>query len=383
MALAGNIKEFGLADIFQIVSLQQKTGNLYVEGQEGKVSILLEKGLIVGADASFRSIEERLQRALAHSSAISKFQLQRALETQKKTAQPLWTVLAETKSIDIQVLQNMISQQIHETVYHVLRWPEGEYRFEPQKHIEYDRRLINPINTEFLVMEGFRITDEWADVEKVITSFQLKVRRKSGAPDAPDGLSEAESKIYTLLTEERSIQDLIDRGQIGEFDTCQTTYDLIQKGLVERVPGKVKKGKAPVSERRTSVGAAALLGKVASVILAVAILGALVYGLRYVPKDFTLVQRPTLQGTEQMKLLTAESQLSNLSRLIHRYYLEYKKLPESFEEMQQVGLIRSTRILTDPWGNSYELERQVDQLNIRSSKQETEGAALLQKTVSF
>ena len=33
MALAGNIKEFGLADIFQIVSLQQKTGELIVQGK--------------------------------------------------------------------------------------------------------------------------------------------------------------------------------------------------------------------------------------------------------------------------------------------------------------------------------------------------------------
>ena len=379
MALAGNIKEFGLADIFQIVSLQQKTGSLTVEGKEGKVTILLEKGLIVGADASFRSIEERLQRALSHSSAISKFQLQRAIETQKKTSQPLWTVLAETKSIDIKVLQNMISQQIHETVYHVLRWSEGEYRFDPQKHVEYDQELINPINTEFLVMEGFRITDEWTDVEKVITSFQLKVRRNAGAPDAPDDLRDAESKIYALLTEERSIQDLIDMGHIGEFDTCQTVYELIQKGLVERVPGKVKKGKSPAVARRSSVAATDLLAKVASVVLGIVILGALVLGLRYVPKDFTLIHRPTLQGTDHIKVLAAQSQLVNLSSLIHRYYLEYKKLPGSFEEIQQAGLIQSNRVLTDPWGNSYSIETQDDQLMIRSSGE----GERLQKTVAF
>ena len=133
MALAGNIKEFGLADIFQIVSLQQKTGELTVEGPDGKVKILVEGGFIVGADATFRSIEDRLQQSLLRSQSISKFHLKRAVETQKKTLQPLWTVLAETGAVDNNMLQSMLSQQIHETVYHILRWNEGLYRFEPKK----------------------------------------------------------------------------------------------------------------------------------------------------------------------------------------------------------------------------------------------------------
>ena len=35
MALAGDIKEFGLADIFQIVSLQKKTGALWIMFRRG------------------------------------------------------------------------------------------------------------------------------------------------------------------------------------------------------------------------------------------------------------------------------------------------------------------------------------------------------------
>ena len=112
MALAGNIKEFGLADIFQIVSLQQKTGVLTVEGSQGKVTVLLEKGLIVGADATFRPIEERLEQSLVQSQQITKFQLKRATEKQKKTHQPLWTALAEVGEIDIETLRKMLSQQM-------------------------------------------------------------------------------------------------------------------------------------------------------------------------------------------------------------------------------------------------------------------------------
>jgi hypothetical protein len=241
MALAGNIKEFGLADIFQIISLQQKTGELTVESPEGKVKILVEQGFIVGADATFRSIEERLQQSSARSQVISKFHLKRALETQKKTFQPLWTVLAETRAIDVKTLQLMLSQQIHETVYHVLRWSEGTYSFEPRRSVEYDSELISPINSEFLVMEGFRITDEWSEIEKTIPSLQLLVRHKGGILDTPDGLSDSEMRIFKLLSTERTVQELVDMSQLGEFDTCQTLYELIKKNLIEPAPGK--KGK--------------------------------------------------------------------------------------------------------------------------------------------
>ncbi len=368
MALAGNIKEFGLADIFQIVSLQQKTGELIVKGREGDVSILLESGFIVGADATFRSIEERLSRTLTHSDAINKFQLKRALETQKKTSQPLWTVLAETKAMDIAVLKTMLSQQIHETIYHILRWPDGEYRFDPKKNVEYDRELVNPINTEFLVMEGFRITDEWTEVEKEITSFQLAVRRVPSAPDSPENLNNSESKIFNLLTSERTVQELIDMGQIGEFDTCQIVYDLIKKNLVEQVPAKMRKGKTP-HVRRTSVSVTDLLGKIATVVVGLMLLGGVLLGLRYVPNHFSPIYPPDFRGLETLRQLTVQSQLHNLAQQVSQYIISYQKPPESFRELQDEGFIKADHFLKDPWGTPYLLTLRQDTVVIRPEKQ--------------
>ncbi len=365
MALAGNIQEFGLADIFQIVSLQQKTGQLTVEGKEGKVSILLEAGFIVGADATFRPIEERLYRTLAHSDAINKFQLKRALETQKKTSQPLWTTLAETKAIDIDTLKTMLSQQIHETIYHVLRWSDGAYRFDPKKHVEYDGNLVNPINTEFLVMEGFRITDEWTEVEKVITSFQLAVRRVPGTPESPENLSGAESKIFSLLPTERTVQELIDMGQLGEFDTCQVVYELVKKNLVEQVPTKIRRGKASHT-RRTFVSATDILGKIATVFIGIALLVGVVIGLRYVPKNFSLIYAPDFTGLETVKRLKAQSQLRNLARIVSQYTLYRQKLPEDLAALQDEGFIASRRVLKDPWGSPFHISLDKGKAILRS-----------------
>lgn len=349
MALAGNIKEFGLADIFQIISLQQKTGELTVEGPDGKVKILVEGGFIVGADATFRSIEERLQQALTRSQAISKFHLKRAIETQKKTLQPLWTVLAETGAIDVNTLRTLLSQQIHETIYHVLRWSEGTYSFEPKKSVEYDSELINPINSEFLVMEGFRITDEWSEIEKTIPSLQLLVRQKSGVSGTPDGLSDPEIKLLTLLSTDRTVQELVDMSQLGEFDTCQTLYELIKKNLVEPVPGK--KGKTP-KVRKITLGFTDILVKAATIIVVIALFAGVGFGLKYLPENFALIHKPNLKVIGNLRRFATQSYLMVFSERIPLYYLQHKTLPKSLEELQEAKVV-SSRMIKDSWSQPY------------------------------
>lgn len=364
MALAGNIKEFGLADIFQIVSLQQKTGELIVEGKDGSVHILLESGFIVGASATFRSIEERLERALEHSEAINKFQLKRALETQKKTLQPLWTVLAETKAVNVDTLKNLLSQQIHETIYHVLRWTEGEYRFEPKKNVEYDRELIAPINTEFLVMEGFRITDEWPEVEKVITSFQLMVRRAANVTTIPPDLSDGETKLFKLLSQDRSVQELIDIGQQGEFETCQNLYGLMKRKIVERVE---KKGKVATQKRASSLSIGDIFRKIAAILLIIVVLAGLVFSLRFLPNNLSLIHKPNLGGLEVMKQFAAQSEMARISQHFSRYYLLKKQWPASPEELVNERMISSSQLLRNPWGELYAVTTAQQQVTINTT----------------
>jgi len=380
MALAGNIKEFGLADIFQIVSLQQKTGELIVAKGNEKVTILLEGGFIVGGDASGRPIEERVQQTLARSQAVSKFQLTRALETQKKTLQPLWTVLVETNAVSTDVLRNVLAQQIHETVYYVLRWTDGEYRFEPKKQIDYDRQLINPINTEFLVMEGFRITDEWSEIEKQIPSLQQLVRRVEHAP-LPADLSEAEKKVYQSLSADKTIQEVIDTCQLGEFDTCQTIYDLMKKKLVEHSAAKA--GKAPKG-RRLSIGIGDIAIKAATLLITLAVLIGIGFGISYLPQDFSLIHKPGLNALGSLKPYTAQSEVRFLAQIATRYFLTFQQIPQSFEELQAKALLPATRP-KDPWGQPYIFQPAQKQLVIVSSGQDETPETVddVKMTVSF
>ena len=67
MALEGVIKEFGLADIFQLLGQQKKTGVLTLTDRGEKVEVSFERGTVVWAESSKREIFARVGQVLIQS----------------------------------------------------------------------------------------------------------------------------------------------------------------------------------------------------------------------------------------------------------------------------------------------------------------------------
>ncbi|HEY5998562.1 MAG TPA: DUF4388 domain-containing protein, partial [bacterium] len=271
MALEGTFSDFGLADILQLVGHQKKTGVLTVRGEGGRlVTVSFEKGMIVFADEFQRTENERLGNVLLRTRRLSQEQLARAMEVQQGTGQRLGYVLVEQKLISQQELRQALQLQVKESVYRLFRWQEGSYHFSPEP-VTFDREIYAPVPAELVLMEGVRMIDEWPILERKIPNFQVVFERVSGAPatlparpgrpakadieelmaivddgeepapaaaaaTAPggEGLGQRESALLALVDGERTVQDLIDIGQLGEFETCKVLYGLISLGLVRQ-----------------------------------------------------------------------------------------------------------------------------------------------------
>src|SRR5512137_1054241 len=105
MALEGTFKDFGLADIFQLIGLQKKTGVLTVRGEGGRlVTVSFEKGAVVFADEFQRTEAERLGNVLLRTGLMNKEQLDQAIAVQKSTSQRLGHVLVGQQLITQQAL---------------------------------------------------------------------------------------------------------------------------------------------------------------------------------------------------------------------------------------------------------------------------------------
>src|SRR5512141_1398582 len=178
MALEGTLRDFSLADIFQLIGLQRKTGVLTRRGKDDTVTVTFLDGKVVGADSLNRRLENRLGTVLLRTGTLTQDQLNRALEIQKETLQRLGFVLTHYGIISADALKQAIQLQIMQIVYRLFRWKDGDYHFSQETTIEYDRDNVVPITAESILMEGARMIDEWPIIEKRIRSYDMVFRKK-------------------------------------------------------------------------------------------------------------------------------------------------------------------------------------------------------------
>src|ERR1700730_3178409 len=267
MALEGTLRDFSLADIFQLIGLQRKTGVLTLTGKDDNVTVTFLDGKVVGADSGSHRLETRLGHVLMKSGMLTQDQLSRALEIQKETLQRLGFILTHYQIISNESLKQALQLQVLQIVYRLFRWKDGEYHFSQETTIEYDRDNLMPIAAESILMEGARMIDEWPIIEKRIRSYDMVFRKKPGAQElvvvgAEDAdevdfdepappkrrktlsgadkirISQEEKQVYELVDGRKTVGDIVEISRLSEFDTNKALYELLTRDLIEEMRGK-------------------------------------------------------------------------------------------------------------------------------------------------
>src|SRR5437764_1134957 len=268
MALEGTLKDFSLADIFQLIGLQRKTGVLTLRSKDDTVTVTFLDGKVVGADSLSHRLENRLGSVLIKSGLLTQDQLSHALAIQKETLQRLGYVLTHYGIISADALKQAIQLQILQIVYRLFRWKDGDYHFSQETTIEYDRDNVVPITAESILMEGARMIDEWPIIEKRVRSYDMVFRKKMtdqeivvvGAEEADEidfssgeatamrkrrpglsdkiRISQEEKAIYDLVDGTMTVGDIVEVSRLSEFDTNKSLYELFTRDLIEEVKGR-------------------------------------------------------------------------------------------------------------------------------------------------
>ena len=113
MALEGSIKDFGVADILQLISQQQKTGILLVEQQEVSAEICFAGGSITETRSSRQTA--RLEEILVKSGLLPADTLKRITEKTKETFEHLGQILLREGLVKKEDIEHILLTQIYET----------------------------------------------------------------------------------------------------------------------------------------------------------------------------------------------------------------------------------------------------------------------------
>jgi len=391
MALEGTLKDFSLADIFQLIGLQRKTGVLTLRGKDDTVTVTFLDGKVVAADSLNRRLETRLGSVLIKSGLLTQEQLNRALEIQKETLQRLGFILTHYGIISADALKQAIQLQILQIVYRLFRWKDGDYHFSQETTIEYDRDNVVPITAESILMEGARMIDEWPIIEKRIRSYDMVFRKKLtdqeivvvGADEADEvdfdetpaarrkkaaagadkiRISQEEKFIYDTVDGTMTVGDIVEVSRLAEFDTNKALYELLTRDLIEEVRGQsaaaVVEAAAPVDE--TEVAETPVPLPLVALLTIVAVVS-LATSFRNPLNRFAPLGRPLSAIGATRKAISLQ-RIETIGRGIEKYNGVNGKLPEKVTDLAPYYVTAST--LSDPWGTPYTYRQQADRYNV-------------------
>jgi len=233
MALRGSLGEVNLADIIQLLALGQKTGCLWITDRANFGYVYFTDGRVTYASVLNRP--DRLGEILVQNGVITRAQLSVAMESQAMTpGTMLGRTLVNQEAMDEDELKRYMTLQISEAVYHLFTWSQGSFHFDADQAPEDAGELgLVAINAENLLLEGARRVDEWGEIEKKISSFDL-IFAVSRQPEDDVDLTPQERKVLPLIDGQRSMDDLVTLSGLVEFDAGKAVYGLIQAGYIEQ-----------------------------------------------------------------------------------------------------------------------------------------------------
>lgn len=373
MALQGSLADFGIAEILQLIGSQQKTGILHVTGGSSaeEVMISFSSGRIIRTDVSGRHKRDLLGQMLVAAGDITRDQLSAALKSQKKSLKRIGDVLVEMRAVGREAVNELADLQTRETLYRLFEWKSGQYRFE-SKPPNFTRPSGRAISSESLLMEGFRMLDEWPLIRARINNYAVVYRPLDKARELDDqgkalervlddafsefgggggidefsfddslaggggGLGEEERRVLGLVDGQRDVYQLIDLSRMGEFETCKALLTLLNDDYIE--PTKVKRAMEAPARHRSGPDYQLLL----RVVVNAALLIAIVVGVLFMPRSRIELTRNAEQVAMEAQSRLRANRLVAIATALEVYRVEAGAYPDALDALVEKGLVAPT-----------------------------------------
>ncbi len=196
MALQGNLEDFEITDVFQLIQLGQKDGGLRIHSDDDAGVVYFKSGMVIHAQTN----------SLKGQTAIDA----------------------------------------------ILSWGKGRFVFNPNEEA-HENTVDLPIQQ--VILDAARRIDELAKIQKLIPSFNTIVKivevPKLGVEKI--NLRPEEWKVLSFVDGSRVVKEIAANAALTEFETARILYGLISSGLVAIVPQpKAKSPPMPEKEQKES-----------------------------------------------------------------------------------------------------------------------------------
>ncbi len=235
MALRGNLRDFSITQLLNLVNLARKTGMLTIDGPHEKAELFFREGKL--GYAGLANDDNSLAGILYREGKLSKGQY-RALRQRAAnvTDKELGLLLVNAGYLSQQEILAILKSHYAGVVRRLFTWVEGAFRFDSQASPPNGKILIR-LSLENLIIEGSRQLREWEHLQDEIPDLglALKFTDRPGTNLRNLNLSLEEWRVVSYVNPKNTIRQIMRATKMNELEIRRIVYGLLQAGIVEMV----------------------------------------------------------------------------------------------------------------------------------------------------
>jgi hypothetical protein len=235
MALKGNLRDFTITQLLNLINVAQKTGTLVVEGTNEKIVVCFRDGKLAYAQAGME--QQSLALILHKTNKLTAPQFKAIQERAGKMSdKELGLLLINASYISQQDILASLTTYFVSVVNRLFTWVEGLFHFENDLLPPEDKITVR-VNLENIIIEGSRKVKERDQLQDEIPSLDmaLKFTERPGTNIRNVNLSVEEWRVASYINPKNTIKQIAVATKMSDLEIRKVVYGLLQAGLVEIV----------------------------------------------------------------------------------------------------------------------------------------------------
>ncbi len=358
VALRGNLKDFGIGEVFQLIGQQRKTGILEVEGVHVPIHVSFDEGSVVCALTAGPHEDAALADMLVRVGLLTPdllVELERLREARGESFRRLLIHRADLSAQQIEEIEDLVTR---ETIFGLLLLGKGSFHFHTRA-VSHQRPANKLLPAEQILMDGLRMVDEWRTLDEAVrrddTVFQrvggFEVHREFVGDVGDVELARAE-RLYFMVDGRLTTRRVIDLSRLGTFEGARLLSGLKASGVISALDAAA----LARTRRRRALDLAPGQTRAAALAVMPFVLLALV---ALATREATPPPEPTglvAAAADPVRVVRAAAETRRLRNLVEAYYFATGAWPEDLRELVQRGWIDASA-LASPLGAPYYYER--------------------------
>lgn len=235
MALRGNLRDFSLTQILNLVNLAHKTGMLTIESPGETARVYFREGKLAYTHLGTDCVG--LPVILHQAKKITGSQFQSILQHGSHISdKELGLMLIHAGYLTKEDIFSSLQQYFSEIIHRVFTWAEGTFQFENDLPTPANRINMR-LDLENLILEGSRQMREWEELQDEIPSLAmaLKFTDKPGTNLKKIQLGVEEWRVVSFVNPINTLQQIAEKLKMNDLEIRRIVFGLLQAGLVELV----------------------------------------------------------------------------------------------------------------------------------------------------